>query len=79
MEVKEKINFIGQGTFGCSYHPPLSCKEEELNISYGNNNYIMKIATNLDIEDDIKMSDILQKIDPIQQYFLYVIPKKMFP
>jgi serine/threonine protein kinase len=76
MEVKEKINLIGQGTFGCSYHPPLSCKEEELNNKYGNDKYIMKIATKEDIQDDIKISPLLQKIDPIQQYFLYVIPEK---
>ena len=73
---EEKSKIIGQGNYGCSFNPPLSCKDKKLNDLYGNNNYILKVSNDEDIKEELKFSPILQKIDPIQQYFLYIIPTK---
>lgn len=73
---EKKSELIGSGTYGCLYYPPLSCKEKELNEKYGNKDYALKVSTEEGIRDDLKLSPVLQKIDPLQQYFLYIIPKK---
>ena len=74
--LEKKSELIGSGAYGCLYYQPLSCKEKELNEKYGNKDYALKVSSEEGIRDDLKLSPILQKIDPIQQYFLYIIPKK---
>jgi serine/threonine protein kinase len=67
---------LGEGNYGCVYRPPLKCVNKRYNKLYGNNNYIMKISTESDIKPERKMSMILSRIDPKQEYFIHVIPMR---
>ena len=67
---------LGEGSYGCVYRPPLKCVNERYNKLYGNNNYIMKISTDHDIKLERKISMILSRIDPKQDYFIHVIPMR---
>jgi len=68
-------DFIDKGGFGCVVKPALPCNN--LNQDIKNiNNYVSKIVTNSNIEDishEIKISNILNKIDPNNIYFITVI------
>ena len=63
--------FIDKGAYGCVVTPAISCS------NYDNNNsldkYVSKIIKNpddSDISDELKISNFLKKIDPLQKYFI---------
>ena len=68
---------VGKGTFGCAYYPPLTCKNHTMDVKYGNNKYIMKVMDDESAYIESKISNILKRIDPYQEHFLYVIPNEV--
>src|SRR3989344_3177768 len=74
------MSFIGKGKYCCVFRPPLNCKDNEtLNRKYGNKQYVMKVINEQDIEDETKWLKILQKIDPEQKYFIYLLTPGCIP
>lgn len=67
---------IGEGTYGCVFRPPLICKNKRLNKKYNNPSFIMKVSTDEDIHEERKIVSHLKKVDPFQEYFIYLIPIK---
>jgi len=67
--------FIDKGAFGCVVKPALPCYN--LNKDIKNiNNYVSKIVSNSNIENishEIEISNILNKIDPDNKYFITII------
>ena len=66
--------FISNGSYGCVYRKPLECKEDSINMKYGNPNYMMKLMDKYSAEIELKYGRLLKSVDPLQQYFLYVLP-----
>ena len=70
--------YIDKGGFGCVISPALSCNNNDKPIKHKHtmkkklNNYVSKIIRKTDITamDELKISTILKKIDPMQKYFL---------
>ncbi len=61
---------IGQGIEGCVYRPPLRCREEALNIKYGNPDYVLKVEPRRTHKIN-PLIGLLRKIDPSQTNFIY--------
>ncbi len=61
---------IGQGTEGCVYRPPLRCREEALNLKYGNSDYVLKVEPRSTYKIN-PLAALLRKIDPSQTNFIY--------
>jgi len=57
--------FVGQGTFGCVYRPPLKCKN---NKTFGPNR-ISKLMVDDEAMSEINEYKLLQKIDPSNKYY----------
>lgn len=81
MERKEKkdiepgVKLIGQGTYGCVYRKPLQCKNPAMNKKYGSPDYLMKVSDVKALAEEMKISEMMKKIDPFQEYFLYLLPE----
>lgn len=76
IESYEESKLIGQGTYGCVYRKPLECKNKQtINKNYGNPDYLMKLAKVSSLKKELEISKMLRKIDPLQEYFLYLSPK----
>lgn len=63
--------FIDKGGFGCVVTPALPCTINDKNLNL--DKYVSKIVRdpeNDDVNNETKISNILQKIDPLQKYFI---------
>lgn len=69
-ETKEESQLLGDGSFGCVYKPPIPCKDPSKNSS--NKNMIMKYMTEEDAKEELKITPLLHKIDPLNLFFLYL-------
>ena len=55
--------FIASGSFGCVFHPPLPCKEN--NIKYVDKSNIGKVfAYHTELQNEKRINNIVEKIDP---------------
>lgn len=67
------VNFIGSGSYGCTYQPPLPCKNKRSKID---SKYIMKVLEPDEAKRELKMSKLLYMIDPKQNFYLYLVPEE---
>jgi serine/threonine protein kinase len=58
---------LGQGSYGCVFKPSLFCEGEKVVPP----NTISKFMTEDSAENEMRIKDILERIDPDQNYFLY--------
>ena len=59
--------YLGEGSYGCTYKPAMKCKGE----SNREPNSISKLLLKFNTADDLKGKDLLEPIDPTQQFFLF--------
>ena len=63
--------FVDRGGYGCVVTPALHCSSSDI-TNMDLNKYVSKIIRNPkdDISTELKISNILKKIDPLQKYFI---------
>jgi serine/threonine protein kinase len=67
---KKEIRIIGQGTYGCAYHPSISCKDQKV----GSARFLSKIQVKDNISDlENAVGQIIKRIPNYQYYFAPVI------
>ena len=57
--------FVGQGTYGCVYRPPLFCKDG-MQVPPGK---ISKLMTDADAKKEVDEYKVIEKIDPNDKYY----------
>ena len=71
--------YLGKGSYGCVITPPLSCGKTKKNTKHNNLKNKMKpshsvskiiIDPDEDSMDELKISSLIKKFDPKQQYFI---------
>lgn len=58
--------YVGKGSYGCVYRPPLQCKDAPVRTTDG----ISKLMLNSYAEKEYEVTSILEAIDPERKYFL---------
>ena len=60
--------FLGKGTFGCVYNPPIPCKGTDERDS---TDYVSKVMTKKAASEEMVEANIIRKIDPKSNFALY--------
>ena len=64
--------YLGKGSYGCVVTPPLSCNKTKKNNTHKSSSSVSKIIIEPDDDsmDELKISSLIKKFDPTQQYFI---------
>ena len=60
--------FLGKGTYGCVYNPPIPCKGTDDRDS---SDYVSKVMSKKEASSEMKEANIIRKIDPKSNFALY--------
>ena len=61
--------FVDRGGYGCVVTPAISCSSSDINLDKSVSK-IVRNPDNSDVSTELKISDFLKKIDPLQTYFI---------